>query len=40
MGGRFGGYGLFLTHSFNWWLKSDLFKKIGWVLLILGLLLV
>ena len=29
MGGRFGGYGLLLTHSFNWWLKSDLFKKIG-----------
>ena len=40
MGGRFGGYGLLLTHSFNWWLKSDLFKKIGLGLLILGLLLV
>ena len=22
VGGRFGGYGLYLTHSFNWWLKS------------------
>ncbi len=40
MGGRFGGYGLLLTHSFNWWLKSELFKKIGLGLLILGLLLV
>jgi arylsulfatase A-like enzyme len=40
MGGRFGGYGLLLTHSFNWWLKSGLFKKIGLGLLILGLLLV
>ena len=40
MGGRFGGYGLLLTHSFNWWFKSDLFKKIGLALLILGLLLV
>jgi len=39
MGGRFGGYGLYLTHSFNWWLKSDLFKTIGACLLILGLLL-
>ena len=40
MGGRFGGYGLYLSHSFNWWLKSGLFKKIGLGLLILGLLLV
>ncbi len=38
MGGRFGGYGLLLTHSFNWWLKSSLFKRIGLGLLILGLL--
>jgi arylsulfatase len=38
-GGMIGGYGLYLTHSFNWWLKSDLFKNIGWGLLILGLLL-
>ncbi len=38
-GGMIGGYGLYLTHSFNWWLKSDLFKKIGLGLLILGLLL-
>src|SRR5208282_1112772 len=40
MGGRFGGYALLLSHSFNWWLKSDLFKKIGLALLILGVLLV
>ena len=40
MGGRFGGYALLLTHSFNWWLKSGLFKTIGLALLILGLLLV
>ena len=40
LGGRFGGYGLYLTHSFNWWLKSRLFKTIGWILLILGLFLV
>jgi arylsulfatase A-like enzyme len=40
MGGRFGGYALLLTHSFNWWLKSDLFKTIGFALLALGLLLV
>jgi arylsulfatase A-like enzyme len=38
-GGMIGGYGLYLTHSFNWWLQSDLFKKIGWGLLVLGLLL-
>src|SRR5450631_254291 len=40
MGGRFGGYALLLSHSFNWWLKSDLFKSIGWGLLILGVFLV
>ncbi len=40
MGGRFGGYGLLLTHSFNWWLKSTLLKRIGVGLLIVGLLFV
>ncbi len=40
LGGRFGGYALLLSHSFNWWLKSDLFKLIGLGLLLLGLLLV
>ena len=40
LGGRFGGYGLFLSHSFNWWFKGRLFKTIGFVALALGLLLV
>src|SRR6201993_2371413 len=40
LGGRFGGYALLLSHSFNWWLKSDLFKLIGLGLLLLGLLLI
>jgi len=40
MGGRFAGYALLLSHSFNWWLKSDLFKTIGLGLLVLGLLFV
>ena len=40
MGGRFGGYALYLSHSFNWWLKSGLFKSIGLELLLLGALLV
>jgi arylsulfatase len=40
LGGRFGGYGLLLSPSFNWWLKSSLFKAIGVGLLVLGLLLV
>jgi arylsulfatase A-like enzyme len=39
-GGRFGGYGLFLTHSFDWWLKKRLFKEIGLGLFVLGLLLI
>jgi arylsulfatase len=38
MGGRIGGYGLYLTHGFDWWLKSDLFNKIGLWLLVLGFL--
>jgi hypothetical protein len=36
MGGRFGGYALLLSHSFNWWLKSSLFKSIGFGLLVIG----
>src|SRR6266481_3230193 len=39
MGGRFGGYALLLSHSFNWWFKSSLFKTLGVGLLALGLLL-
>jgi len=40
LGGRMGGYGLFLSHSFNWWFKSDLFKTVGLGMLVLGLLFV
>jgi arylsulfatase len=39
-GGRFGGYGLFLSRSFNWWYKADLFRNIGLGVLVFGLLLV
>jgi arylsulfatase A-like enzyme len=39
LGGRFGGYGLYLTHGFNWWLKSRLFKIIAFGLIVIGLLL-
>jgi arylsulfatase A-like enzyme len=40
LGGRFGGYGLFLSHSFNWWLKSRLFKRVGLGVFVLGLFIV
>jgi arylsulfatase A-like enzyme len=39
MGGRFGGYGLYLSKSFNWWLRERLIKAAGLLLLIVGLLL-
>ncbi len=39
-GGRFGGYGLFLTRSFNWWDHETLFRRIGWTVFVLGLLLI
>lgn len=39
LGGRFGGYALMLSPSASWVTSSDLFKKIFWGLLILGLLL-
>ncbi len=39
LGGRFGGYALMLSPSASWVFSSELFKKIGWGLLILGLLL-
>jgi len=39
-GGRFGGYGLFLSPSFNWWSKADLFRNLGLGFLAFGLLLV
>ena len=40
MGGRFGGYGLFLSHSFNWWFRGRFFKTLGFGALTLGLLLI
>jgi len=39
-GGRFGGYGLYLSPAFNWWSNARLFRKIGWGALVIGLLLV
>ena len=39
LGGRFGGYGLFLSQSHNWWLRSTVFKIVIWGLFLLGLLL-
>jgi hypothetical protein len=39
-GGRFGGYGLFLSRSFNWWFKAGLFRNLGLGFLVFGLLLV
>ncbi len=38
LGGRFGGYGLFLSQSDNWWLRSTPLKVIIWGLFLLGLL--
>ncbi len=37
LGGRFGGYGLYLSRSFNWWYRETLFRRIGLGLLGLGL---
>ena len=39
IGGRFGGYALYLSRSFNWWFQKALLQKIGLGLLGLGLLL-
>ena len=39
-GGLFGGYGLFLTRSFNWWSHGWFFRRIGFALFVLGLLLI
>jgi hypothetical protein len=39
LGGRFGGYGLFLSQSNNWWLRSTALKVEIWGLFLLGLLL-
>ncbi|HEY2119492.1 MAG TPA: arylsulfatase [Candidatus Acidoferrum sp.] len=40
LGGRFGGYGLYLSRSFNWWFHARLFRRIGFIALVIGLLLI
>ncbi|MFZ0296559.1 MAG: sulfatase-like hydrolase/transferase, partial [Candidatus Sulfotelmatobacter sp.] len=37
MGGRFGGYGLYLCQSFNWWHRERLIKAVSAVLFVIGL---
>src|SRR5450631_553265 len=37
LGGRFGGYGLFLSHDYNWWLTGKFFTYTGLASLLLGL---
>ncbi len=39
MGGRFGGYGLYLCKSFNWWHRELLIKAVSVVVFVLGLFL-
>ena len=39
LGGRFGGYGLYLSRTFNWWYRETLFRRVGLALLGLGLVL-
>ena len=39
LGGRFGGYGLYLSRSFNWWFRDRLFRRIGLCWFVVGLLL-
>jgi hypothetical protein len=39
-GGRFGGYALLLSQSYNWWLRSWIAKVVVWGLFALGLLFV
>ncbi len=38
-GGRFGGYGLFLSPAFNWWSKAHFFRNVGFGFLAFGLVL-
>ena len=40
LGGRFGGYGLYLSRTFNWWFHEKLFRRIGFIALGIGLLLI
>ena len=37
MGGRFGGYGLYLSRSFNWWFRAALFRRIALTIAAIGL---
>lgn len=39
-GGRFGGYGLYLSPAFNWWGNATMFRNIGFGVLAFGLLLI
>ena len=39
LGGRFGGYGLYLSRSFNWWFHEKFFRRIGLWFFVVGLLL-
>jgi len=39
-GGRFGGYAMYLSRSFNWWDNANVFRNIGLIALLFGLLLV
>jgi arylsulfatase len=39
MGGRFGGYGLYLSRTFNWWFHERFFRRLGLWLFVVGLLL-
>jgi arylsulfatase len=39
MGGRFGGYGLYLCRSFNWWGVGKFIKAGGLILFLMGLFL-
>jgi arylsulfatase len=38
LGGRFGGYGLYLSRGFNWWFHEKLFRRIGLWFFVVGLL--
>jgi arylsulfatase A-like enzyme len=40
MGGRFGGYGLYLCKSFNWWHLGGVIKVVGLALFLIGLFLI
>ena len=40
LGGRFGGYGLYLSRTFNWWFHERFFRRIGLSVFVLGLLLI